>query len=73
VVGIRLVFAESRKVAVMITWLLFRLLPESRARAVVLVLIVVVFGASFFRVYRIPGHTSAPPANLFEVYRETLG
>jgi hypothetical protein len=57
-------------VALMITWLLFRLLPESKARAVVVVLIVVLFGASFFRIYRIPGHNSAPPANLVEVYRE---
>lgn len=52
-----------------ITWLLFRFLPYRYALAVVLGLIVVLFVASTFEIYRVPGHNSAPPANIFRIYK----
>ena len=47
------------------SWLLFRFLPSRYALVVVLGLIVALFVASTFEIYRVPGHNSAPPANIF--------
>jgi hypothetical protein len=55
-----------------ITWLLFRFLPYRYARAVVLGLIVALFVVSTFEIYRVPGHNSAPPANIFRIYKGFL-
>ena len=52
-----------------ITWLLFRFLPYRFALAVVLGLIVSLFVVSTFEIYRVPGHNSAPPANIFRIYK----
>jgi hypothetical protein len=52
-----------------ITRLLFRFLPYRFALAVVLGLIVTLFVASAFEIYRVPGHNSAPPANIFRIYK----
>ena len=52
-----------------ITWLLFRFLPYRYARAVVLGLIVALFVVSTFEIYRVPGHNSGPPANIFRIYK----
>jgi hypothetical protein len=51
------------------TRLLFRFLPYRFALAVVLRLIVILFVASAFEIYRVPGHNSAPPANIFRIYK----
>ena len=52
-----------------INWLLFRFLPYRYALVVVLGLIVALFVASAFEIYRVPGHNSAPPANIFRIYK----
>jgi hypothetical protein len=52
-----------------ISWLLFRFLPYRYALVVVLGLIVALFVASTFEIYRVPGHNSAPPANIFRIYK----
>jgi len=52
-----------------INWLLFRFLPDRFALVVVLGLIVALFVASAFEIYRAPGHNSAPPANIFRIYK----
>jgi hypothetical protein len=52
-----------------ITWLLFRVLPYRYALVVVLGLIVALFAASTFQIYRVPGHNSAPAANIFRIYK----
>ena len=52
-----------------ITWLLFRFLPSRYALMVVLGLIFALFLASAFEIYRVPGHNSAPPANIFRIYK----
>ena len=52
-----------------INWLLFRFLPYRYALVVVLGLIVALFVASAFESYRVPGHNSAPPANIFRIYK----
>jgi hypothetical protein len=52
-----------------ITWLLFRFLPYRYALVVVLGLIVALFVASAFEIYRVPGHNSAPPANIVRIYK----
>ena len=51
------------------SWLLFRFLPSRYALVVVLGLIVALFVASAFEIYRVPGHNSAPPANIFRIYK----
>ena len=51
------------------SWLLFRFLPSRYALVVVLGLIVALFVASTFEIYRVPGHNSAPPANIFRIYK----
>ena len=55
-----------------ISWLLFRFLPSRYALVVVLGLIVALFVASTFEIYRVPGHNSAPPANIFRIYKGFL-
>jgi len=57
-------------VAASINWLLFRLLPSWAALFGVLVVIVVLFVASTFEIYRLLGHNSAPPANLLRVIKD---
>ena len=52
-----------------INWLLFRLLPQRYALALIFGLIVVLFAASTFEIYRVPGHNSAPPANILRIYK----
>jgi hypothetical protein len=52
-----------------ITWLLFRFFPYRYALVVVFGLIIALFVASTFEIYRVPGHNSAPPANIFRIYK----
>jgi len=52
-----------------ITWLLLRFLPYRYALVVVIGLIVALFAASAFEIYRLPGHNSAAPANIFGIYQ----
>lgn len=54
-------------VAAGITLLLFRLLPARYALVVVVALIITLFVASTFEIYRVPGHNSAPPADIFRI------
>ncbi len=56
-------------VAAGITWFLFRLLPARYALVVVVALIITLFAASTFEIYRVPGHNSAPPANIFRIFK----
>jgi hypothetical protein len=48
-----------------ITRVLFRALPVRFALGVVLALSVTLFVAATFTIYRVPGHNSAPPADIF--------
>ena len=52
-----------------ITWLLFRILAYRYALSVVIGLIVILFVASTFDIYRMPGHNSAPPANILHIFK----
>jgi hypothetical protein len=52
-----------------ITWLLFRVLPARVARLGVIALIIALCVASTFEIYRVPGHNSAPPANVFRILK----
>jgi hypothetical protein len=52
-----------------ITWLLFSFLPHRYALVIVFGLIVALFVASTLEIYRVPGHNSAPPANIFRIYK----
>lgn len=52
-----------------ITWFLFRFLPHRYALMVVIGLIAALFVASTFEIYRLPGHNSAPPANIFRIMK----
>ena len=51
-------------------WVLFRVFPHRFAPLLVVGLIVALFVTSIFEIYRVPGHNSAPPANLFRVFRD---
>jgi hypothetical protein len=53
-----------------ITWFLFRVLPGRYALLGLLTLIIALFVASTFEIYRIPGHNSSPPANLLRVFQD---
>ncbi len=55
--------------AASINWLLYRILPSRAALFSLLMLIVALFVASSFQIYRLPGHNSAPPANLPRVIK----
>ena len=59
-------------VAFGINWCLFRALSKRYAIFVLIILIISLFVASMFEIYRIPGHNSAPPANLIGVLKEEL-
>lgn len=48
-----------------ITWFLFRVLPRRYALFVVCGLFAALIVASTFEIYRLPGHNSSPPANIF--------
>jgi hypothetical protein len=50
-----------------ITWVLFRILSSRYALLVVIGLMVGWVVASTFEMYRMPGHNSAPPANIFRI------
>ena len=56
-------------VATGINWLLFRFLSYRYALVVLFSLMVALFVASTFEIYRVPGHNSAPPANIFRIYK----
>ena len=56
-------------VATGVTWLCVRVLPRRYALVVVFGLIFALLGASTFQVYRMPGHNSAPPGNIFRILR----
>lgn len=49
-------------------WVLFRLFPHRFALISVVLLIVALFVSSIFEIYRVPGHNSSPPANLFRIF-----
>jgi len=55
-----------------ISWGLFRVFPTRYAQAVVAVLILALLVASTFPIYRIPGHNSAPPANIVRIFQGFL-
>lgn len=52
-----------------ISWFLFRVFPAQFAKTVVLALVVALLVAATFDIYRVPGHNSAPPADIFRIYR----
>ncbi len=52
------------------TWILFRLLSLRLALFFVVLFIVALFAVSIFEIYRVPGHNSSPPANLFLIYQD---
>ena len=54
------------------SWVLHRVFPHRYAQAVVAVLILALLVASTFDIYRIPGHNSAPPANIFRMFKGFL-
>jgi hypothetical protein len=56
-------------VATGVTWFCVHVLPRRYALVVVFGLIFALLGASTFQVYRMPGHNSAPPANIFRILR----
>ncbi len=51
---------------------LFRVLPARYAFLVVFGLIAGLLVASTFEIYRLPGHNSAPPANLLRILKEFI-
>lgn len=52
-----------------ITWFLFRVLRVQFARLGVVALIIALFLASTFKIYRVPGHNSSPPANILRILK----
>jgi hypothetical protein len=52
-----------------LTWFLFRLLSVRVAWVLVGVLIIVLLVLSTFEIYRVPGHNSAPPADIFRIIK----
>lgn len=54
------------------TRVLFRVFPGRYAVAIVGILIVTLLVASTFPIYRLPGHNSAPPADIFRILRGFL-
>ena len=51
------------------TWLSFRIISYRYAFLVVIGLIATLFVASTLEIYRLPGHHSAPPANILYILR----
>jgi len=58
--------------ATIISWVLFRLFPARLAMTVVFLMIVALIVAANFEIYRVPGHNSAPPADIFRIIREFI-
>jgi hypothetical protein len=52
-----------------ITRILFRILPHRYAVLIEIGLIVALFVASSFEIYRMPGHNSSPPANILGIVK----
>lgn len=52
-----------------ISWVLFRVFPPRFALTVVFVLFVGLLVAANLEIYRVPGHNSAPPADIFRIVR----
>jgi hypothetical protein len=55
-----------------ISWVLFRVFPARFALTVVFFMIVALLVAANFEIYRVPGHNSAPAADIFRITREFL-
>lgn len=55
-----------------ITWLLYRILSFRYALLVVMGLVASLFVASIFEIYRMPGHNSAPPANILSIFKSLV-
>jgi hypothetical protein len=55
-----------------ISWVLFRVFPPRFALTVVFLMIVALLVAANFEIYRVPGHNSAPPADIFRIIREFI-
>ena len=55
-----------------ISWVLFRVFPARFALTVVFLMIVALLVAANFEIYRVPGHNSAPPADIFRIIREFI-
>ena len=55
--------------ASLISRILFWALPRKAAFVVVLAVVAALLAMSWFEVYRLPGHNSAPPANILRVFR----
>ncbi|NIQ39656.1 MAG: hypothetical protein GTN81_13850 [Proteobacteria bacterium] len=53
-----------------INWFLFCLFRVPYALLIIGAMIIALFVASSFDIYRLPGHNSAAPANLFRILRE---
>ena len=58
--------------AAILSWALFRLFPARFAMTFVVLIIVALIVAANFDIYRVPGHNSAPPADIFRIIREFL-
>ncbi len=56
-------------VAAGISWFVFRVLPYRYALVVTFGLVAALCVASTFEIYRLPGHNSAPPANIFRIIK----
>jgi len=52
------------------TWLLFRLMPVRYALLAMVVVSIGLFVTATCNIYRVPGHNSAPPANLLRILQE---
>lgn len=55
--------------AFIISWVLFRLLPKRLAQISIVAIVCSLVVASTFEIYRLPGHNSAPPANIVKVLK----
>ena len=58
--------------AAILSWALFRLFPARFAMTFVVLIIVALIVAANFKIYRVPGHNSAPPADIFRIIREFI-
>lgn len=58
--------------AIGISRFLFRVFPERLAWTFVLLAVVALLVAANFEIYRVPGHNSAPPADIFRISRAFL-
>jgi hypothetical protein len=52
-----------------LAWFLFRLLSVRVARVLVVLSIITLLVLSTFEIYRVPGHNSAPPADIFRIIK----